>query len=309
MRYFLLTILSCLSFVTFSYAQTWSFAVISDPMNDGATFQNALVEIRDTKVNPEQKLTHANFVVVCGDLSPPNARYNDYNNIFKNITHMKSFFPVKGNHDDKTRFTEFILKKILPEQDSITTRDSQYVNYSIDWKNARFIIVDQYSDLGSDGCINSKGREWVEGLIQSAERADHVFVLFHEPAFPRFRHIDDSFNACPKERDDFWNMLLKYKHKVKAVLNGHIHYYHRMRVKDPTSEEVQNINKYPDQEGGIYQVNCGATGQGDRNTLVRIQIQDKNVFFIVLEADEGKNKPFQVIDKWEIVDAGSSSNE
>ena len=309
MKYPVLTTILCISALTFSYAQTWSFAVITDPMNDGATFRNALVEIRDTKVNPKQKLSPAEFVVVCGDLSPPVARYKDYNKTFEKSKHMKSFFPVKGNHDNKARHTEYIVKKILPNQDSITTRDNRYVNYSLDWKNARFIIVDQYSDLGSDGCINSKGKEWVEGLIQSADRADHVFVIFHEPAFPRFRHIDDSFNACPKERDEFWNMLLKYKKKVKAVLNGHIHFYYRMRVFDPTSEEVQNINKYPDQEGGIYQINCGSSGQGDRNTIVRIQIHDKNVSFIVLDADDGRKQPFSIIDGWAITGTSSTMDK
>jgi hypothetical protein len=300
--------LFCISFIAVSYAQTWSFAVLSDPRFNSATFKNALLEIRDMKVKPSQKLHPAECVIVAGDFACVRAKYNYYTTIFKDDTYMKAFLPVKGNHEGD-RHTKNIVKMIMPEQDSITVRDNKYVNYYTDWKNARFIIVDQYSDLGSDGCINSKGREWVEELIRSAHNADHVFIFFHEPAFPRFRHLHDSFNACRDDRDAFWNMLVKYRTKVKAVFNGHIHQYYRMRVMDPKSSEANDTTSFPDEEGGIYHVNCGATGQGSRSTIVRVQIKDKNVSFIVLDADEGRKKSFQVIDEWEIVNTGVSLEE
>lgn len=307
MKILKMLLLFCISCITFLNAQNWSFAVVADPRNDGASFKNALIEIRDMKVNPDQKLSPAEFVIVAGDIDPVSARYNNYRKIFKKDTCMKAFYPVKGNHD-VGKHARYIVKTILPHQDSITIRDKKYANYYVDWKNVRFIIVDQYSNLGSRGCINSKGRKWVEKLIQSAHDFDHVFICFHEPAFPRFRHLLDSFNACKEDRDAFWNMVVKYNTKVKAIFNGHIHHYHRMRVVDPESKEAQDKNAYPDQKEGVYQINCGATGQGDRSTVVRVQINDMNVSFLVLDAEEGKNKPFNVIDEWEIVDTTTVDN-
>ena len=49
---------------------------------------------------------------------------------------------------------------------------------------------------------------------------------------------------------------------MKAVFVGHTHHYYRMRVKDPRSAEADNPNEYPVQEGGVYQVDCGASGNG-----------------------------------------------
>ena len=74
----------------------------------------------------------------------------------------------------------------------------------------------------------------VEQVIASAPPdIDHIFVAFHEPAFPRYRHIWDSFNASPEERDAFWNMLVAHNDIVRAVFVAHTHTYSRMRVLDP----------------------------------------------------------------------------
>ena len=80
-------------------------------------------------------------------------------------------------------------------------------NYHADWKNIRLIVVDQYSELGDSGCINAAGLLWVEGLIESASLAEHVVLVFHEPAFPRHGHVGGSFDACPDDRNAFWDML------------------------------------------------------------------------------------------------------
>jgi len=299
MKAFKLLLSVCLFTTIFSHAQEWSFAVISDPRDDKATFTNALREIRDMHINPDKAFKPAEFIIMVGDFDPAKSIYNNYKKVFAETISMKAFFPVKGNHDEG-KHTAFITKKILPEQDSITIQNSSYVNYYIDWRNVRIIVVDQYSDFGSDGCINSTGRKWVEESIQSAHHKDHIFICFHEPAFPRIRHLEDSFNEYPEERDAFWNMLIKYKSTVKAVFNGHVHYYYRMRVADPTRKDVLDVNAYPDHTDGIYQINSAACGQGSRNTIVKVQIDGKDISFFVLDADDGGKKSFQILDKWEI---------
>ena len=96
-------------------------------------------------------------------------------------------------------------------------------------------------------------------------------------------------------------MLIRHKKLVRAVFVGHTHEYYRMRVLDPSSDEANDMDKYPDQEGGIYQVDVGASGNGNRNTVVRVLVNGKNVTFRVVQARNGKNRKFRVKDGWEIL--------
>jgi hypothetical protein len=172
----------------------------------------------------------------------------------------------------------------------------------VDWKNTRIIVVDQYKVTGfKSGCINQTGINWIESLLRPADTIKHIFIVFHEPAFPRFRHIGDSFDNCPDERDQFWNMILKYKDKVRAVLVGHTHYYFAMKIRDPEGA-VQNTETFPMEEGGIYQIAAGTTSdQYDKKiTLTRFLINENKVKAQVLQADNGKNN-WQIFDEYSLV--------
>jgi len=281
----------------------WSMAALADPRSDHDTFENALIEVRDHNVLGT--VSTVKFILVCGDYDPLSRNVETYENVFRDIDEKPEFVPVIGNHDlDISDFNEAV--EIIKTLDHVTRRDDK-LNYYIDFKNVRIIAVNTYSeyfnDLGAEGCLNTKGIEWINDTISSAIHADHVFIAMHEPSFPRMRHIDDSFNACMEERNTFWDMLVSYNGKVKAVFVGHTHYYYRMRVKDPRSAEADDPNEYPDQEGGVYQVDCGACGNGVRNTVVNIEIMGKDVLFKVADAVDGPNEEFSLIDEWRIITA------
>ena len=280
----------------------WSFAVVADPMENGDSFQNALTEIRYMKCNPEPKNDSAEFVLVAGDICPIVDRYKDYKDIFLGDINMKAFFPVKGNHDYYDEINNTYMNDIiLPNQSNISVWNRKTVDYYVTWKNIYLIVVDAYSIYGNDGCINSQGREWVRNIIESApESIKHIFISFHEPAFPRYRHLYNSFNACPSDRNDFWNMLIEHKDKVRAVFVGHTHNYYRMRVNDPTSSCANDTECFPDDDDGIYQIDVGAAGNGERNTIVRVEVNGSKVSFRVIDAPNGANQSFNVIDEWTI---------
>ncbi len=297
---FLISILLFICYTTsFSFKQQWSFIVITDPRMWKGTYNNALKEIRDMSTNHKSILPNPEFIVLCGDMDPPRKRYRDFNRIFSKISTMKGFFPVRGNHDNPYD-AKYMIKDILFKQDSITVKDSTSLNYYIDWKNVRIVVIDQYSNKINAGCINMNQIKWIERVIKSAHNADHIFISFHEPAFPRYRHIGFSFDRCEKERDEFWDMLMKYRNKVKAVFSGHTHTYSRMRIADSKSDDANNPKKFPNQRDGIFQIDCGAVGQGKRSTIVRVIINEKKVKFIIFDAERGKHKSFQRIDEWEI---------
>jgi len=198
---------------------------------------------------------------------------------------------------------EFIRDKLIPALPNVVRMSATSCTYYWDYKNVRVISIDGYSgEAGTGGVINEKGRNWTEKAIASApSTVDHIFVSFHAPAFPRVRHTQDSFNADPEQRNAFWNMLIAHKDKVRAVFCGHTHSYCRMRVLDPAGADANDFSKYPDEAGGIYQINDGSTGMGMKNTFVRVAIDGKKVSFRAYEADNGKDKPFAVKEEWTIV--------
>lgn len=275
----------------------FSFAVLADPRRGQPMWRSALAEIRDQNVNPVPAFGNAEIVLVVGDIDPLPDRHKDYQEIFAESQNVPILLPVMGNHDIRDR--EYMRDVVLPDVGFISRRDSEYVNYYADWQNVRLIAVDGYSDLGEDGVINDDGRAWVEEVIVSTpEEIDHIFVAFHTPAFPRHRHLTDSFNADPIARDAFWNMLVSHRERVRAVFVGHTHNYSRLRVLNPASAEANDPETYPDEVGGIYHVDVGAAGNDILTTVVLVQIDGADVSYRTLEAEWGPDKPFSVIDEW-----------
>ncbi|MBN1625455.1 MAG: metallophosphoesterase [Deltaproteobacteria bacterium] len=198
---------------------------------------------------------------------------------------------------------EFIRDKIISSIPGIVRISENSCTYYYDHENIRVISVDAYSgEAGTGGVIDDNGRKWTEDAIKSAPSSiDHIFIAFHAPAFPRVRHTHDSFNADPEQRNAFWNMLVSHKDKVKAAFCGHSHHYARMRVLDPAGTAANDLNAYPDEEGGIYHIDSGSTGNGRKNTFVRVMIEGKNIYFRAYEAENGKDKPFALKDEWGII--------
>jgi len=281
--------------------EKWSIAALADPRGDHEAFEIALKEVRDH--NALRKVSPAKFILVCGDHDPLLKNVEKFHSVFTDVKDKPQLLPVVGNKDlSHSDFNEAVA--IVKNLENATKRDDK-LNYYVDYKNVRIIAVNTYrahnNDLGDRGCLNSKGIEWIDSVISSATLADHVFIAMHEPSFPRKRHVYDSFNACKEERDAFWDMLVSHGSKVKAVLVGYTHYYYRMLVRDPRSAEADNPNEYPDQEGGVYQVDCGACGNGIRNTVVNIEIMGKDIFFKVVDAYDGPpHGEFSLIDEWQV---------
>jgi len=157
---------------------------------------------------------------------------------------------------------EYIRDKIIPLIPNVVRRHDKSCDYHVDHKNVRIISLDGFScELGTWGVINKTGKEWVEETIKSApSEIDHIFVTFHCPAFPRGRHTHIYFVESPEDRNTFWNMLIAHRDRVRAVFVGHTHHYYRVRVLDPAGAAANNPKLFPDEEGGIFQVDVGASG-------------------------------------------------
>jgi len=280
----LATLLVLLSFVCPAFAEQWAFTVIGDSRSAYASYRNVLNEIRTPKVNPERRFPPFDFVLACGDLDPIEENYRIFREIL--ASGKPAYFPVRGNHDSSPD-VQFIIRKILPSYGkNINRQDEKNLNYYTDWKNARLIVLDQYSSFlkSLDGAV---GLTWIENALHTPNHIHHVFIAFHEPYLPHHA-----------ENDPFWSLLLKHKDKVRAVFAGHTHMY--------------RMESFPDKLTGIYYVNSGNAGQsshGDKKqTIVEVMIDGANVSFRVIQAPDG-TADFSIAEQWELMTSGGERSQ
>jgi hypothetical protein len=143
-------------------------------------------------------------------------------------------------------------------------------------------------------------------MIKSAPPAiEHIFIGIHEPPFPRIRHVSEMSDQKKPIRDVFWNMLLQYRIRVRAVLPGHTHYLDKMRVVHPDGAAANDPKQYPDEENGIWQVGAGASGaRKDFLSFIRVVVDGRSVR-VVAYAKEGKEVVFKAVDEWSLTDAAA----
>lgn len=295
-----------------SATEPWRFAVIADNRmkneRSPGTYEGVLNQIKNLAT--ESSEGGIEVVVGAGDINlsaDGGHNWKLWQDTFKGHGDIPAYVPVIGNHESKADLP-IIHNVVLPSQlKGATDVRKPGVNYYVDTMNVRLIVLDQYNPpFGvKAGCVNAEGRKWAGQIIDRApESIEHVFVAFHEPAFPRGHHVGRSFDADIKLRNDFWDMLMARKKRIRAVFVGHTHRYSRICVADPRSAEANNPKKFPVQEGGIWQIDAGNAGRGShsnyKSTIVLVTIRDDEVFFKILQAFHNAPGDFTVSDEWKI---------
>ena len=220
---------------------SFSFAIVGDTKvfsagNPSGNLQRAAKAIASDKVN---------FSFVMGDLiqscdggAKCEGKFNDWKNAIGPL--VSNMYEVVGNHDrtggDKA---DVIWQKEFNLPTNGPAGYSELV-YSFDYGNSHFVVLD--SEKPQEHVINSVQRNWLEQDL-TANKKEHTFVFFHEPAYQTAQNKKDGLDADPQERDALWNILVK--HKVTAVFNGHEHLHTRKKV------------------GNIYQIVIGDTNSTD----------------------------------------------
>jgi len=270
-------------------AKAWAFAAFADCRGEDerpkGSFEGLLREIREPRADVKVKFPRIEFAVGCGDLklaSDNHRNWDLWQEAFRDAADKPCLFPLIGNFDSGD--VPFNRKVVLPAQKNVVGSDPE--KYSVDWKNVRLIV--------------SRDLPYVEGLIESAPAAiEHVFVADHYPIFPRYAHEQTPGAGDAK----FWSMLVKHRDKVRAFLVGHTHHYSRMRVADPGGK-ARELEGFPDEEGGIYQIDCGNAGRPSHGepstTLLEVMIDGKDVHFRVVQAPNKTPAEFRVADEWQM---------
>ena len=277
----------------FLHAQEISFVAIADNRSYGTEYRLLLHELNDMTVNPEPVIPYPQFLVACGDIDPVAVNMAVYNDTSA-YPNLPPYYPVVGNHEFETPSDmDYILNSMIPYLENVVNGGKQGT-YSFDYEYVHCIVLDQYAST-DDGEVDGDLQAWLQADLNATEK-DHVFVFGHEPAFPRYRHIGDSLDQFKDSRNAFWNMLVMDP-RVRAYFCGHTHYYSRMRVFDPTTVGGSG---FPDQDGGVYQVDCGAAGHSlsdGRMTLVYVHIEEEDVRFRVVTSPR-EEVHWEVTDEW-----------
>jgi hypothetical protein len=232
------------------------------------------------------------FMVSPGDLDPPaNVEWT----IGQYVGQSYLWYPVVGNHDIVA--AEDIAWLRAFDRDPNGSDPPDVVNdgppgcpettYSFDYGNAHFIVLNEYcdavSDTATDGDVPDVLYNWLADDLSATDK-QHVFVFGHEPAYPqpdadngRPRHVGDSLDGHPANRDRFWNLL--QTKGVVAYICGHTHNYSAIQV------------------GGVWQLDVGhAQGQGDPgapSTFVVIHVAGDAITFEVYR-DDANSDPYSL---------------
>ena len=186
-----------------------------------------------------KKTGKGDFMVSPGDIDPP---WDVYNAIRTILGSDYTWYPVVGNHEAETPedmqwlrdyAKEKLYNIVLPGP-----KGSEETTYSFDYKNAHFIVINEYydgqSDTGTNGDVTDSLYDWLSNDLQ-ANSKPFIFIFGHEPfvSIPDFesglhRHKGDNLDQHPKNCHRFAKLLRQ--HHVTAYINGHTHTFSYAKI-------------------------------------------------------------------------------
>jgi hypothetical protein len=236
----------------------WSFAVFGDTRDATKDTQTGISPLLG-RIAEGIAAEKPALVIHTGDLingyythatSPVHAKYDEMFENWKaavrpiydfNRRTGISLYVVRGNHEDGELVTDkhlkaAYLKNIAPFMPQNGPEQEKGLTYSVSYRQATFIAVDEYSikELGLlRGLVD---QPWLsEQLVRY--RAPFMFVFGHVPAYKvadsKVGPFPDLY-YFPKHRDVFWNSLREAG--VSMYLCGHVHFYCRV-----TKNGVQQV--------------------------------------------------------------------
>jgi len=271
-------------------ATGFHFTATTDPHDQLARWDLALAAINTNIGGPGV------FHVSTGDIDPPQPLRDEIDARFGPAA---IWFSCVGNHDAETSANMLWLRNEYNTGNGVRTPLKSYTNqdgpassaetiYTWNHGNAHFVMLNQYwdgmSDTGTDGDIVPALYDWLAADL-AANVLPVVFVFGHEPAYPFYRHIGDSLDQYPANRDAFWNLL--EAGGVHAFVCGHIHVYKRHQPNP----------------GGTWQIDVGNAGRSssgfpDEQTFLNITVTDTEVVYDIWRSIAIGSGTYTLEDTW-----------
>jgi len=221
------------------------FVLTADSRTDYADFNSTLQFIKNFQ-------SDLDFYVLPGDMDVVQTNKEAYTDV--ELPDLSTYW-VRGNHENEEDVT--YIESLYP---SLPNTVSKFDNktYSFSYANVHFIVLDEYVDH-PDGRIeeNSALFNWTRSELENTDKSLQIFVVGHEPAYPKHRHVGDSLDQFPADRDSFWKLL--NDNSVEAYFCGHTHYY---------SMDDSHLNVAQIDVGNARWVNGGGGGDGNSTVVV-----------------------------------------
>lgn len=136
---------------------------------------------------------------------------------------------LPGNHDEQNA-----MKAILANSQIIQPR---HVTVGAHWQ---MILLDSQVSGVPYGYISPEQLQQMDDMLRETQARHTLILLHHHPLLVGSRWLDQH---TLKNRDSFWEVVLKYPH-VKGVVCGHVHQvmerdYHGVQVMSTPSTCVQ----------------------------------------------------------------------
>jgi hypothetical protein len=204
------------------------------------------------------------------------------------------WYPVVGNHESENDM-KWIRGAFhsLPYIVNDGPVKCEETTYSFDYKNAHFVILNEYyngiEDKKTDGDIVPELLGWLKNDLDKNTKP-FIFVFGHEPAFPmpdeywkNERHYGDSLDKYAGNRDAFWD-LLEDKHVI-AYICGHTHRY----------------SHYQRERGKVWQITVGSRPYPENTSkydaLLNVIVSGSDVKFEVYRDLDGDGE-YIIYDSW-----------
>jgi hypothetical protein len=290
LRYGSMMLLALAGLSATANAINFHFTVTADPRDYHASFASTLQAINTLVGGPGA------FHVTVGD--EDNTVPENRAQIDAKFGGNYPWYPVIGNHEQETAADMTWLRNEYLTGNGVRTPLKNYTlqngptgsvetTFSWNYDGAHFVVLNEYwnggtapgSDIAADGDVVPPLRNWLAADL-AANRGKPTFVFGHEPAFPANRHVGDSLDAHPDNRDAFWSLL--ETENVQSFLVGHTHVY---------STHLGDKNGV----GDVWQIDAGNAGNGSPQTFVDVGVTDTLVTY---RAYNNSGGAFHLVESW-----------
>ena len=271
-------------------SNSFHFTVTADMRNNHEGFRKVCKAINEKAGGPGA------FHISAGDINPAAKNRKIIDEEFGTDA---VWYPVAGNHelDDRAGSDMKWIRNEFHSLPYIVNKgplNCEETTYSFDYKNAHFVVLNEYydgaSDTKADGNIVPSLFSWLKEDLDKNTRP-FIFVFGHEPAFSvpdeywkTARHSGDSLDKYPENRDAFWNLL--EEKDVTAYICGHTHCYSR----------------YQHAGGNVWQVvpvTCPPPNSHKYDAWLNIVVSGRDVNFEVYR-DTDEDGKYSIYDSWTV---------
>ena len=261
----------------------FSFDVTAD-MREFADLNHATSQYFKGACEAIHQIGKGAFMVSPGDIDPPEHVYETIKTV---LGPDYPWYPVVGNHEAETpedmQWLRNYAKENLHGLVKPGPEGSEETTYSFDYKNAHFVVLNEYSDgrsdTGTSGDLCDTLYQWLKDDLQSNSKS-FIFVFGHEPFVSiadvdngHHRHKGDNLDEHPENSHRFHKLLRE--HNITAYINGHTHTFSYAKIN------------------GIWQIDTGhARGIGDPSvpsTFLKVHIGTYDCWLNAYRLDQNKN--------------------